>query len=60
MFFFFQFEYLYLSRDVRRRGEYSTLKSRKWCMVSIWQIWGDKEFLSFIGGKGNESRHLVF
>jgi len=30
------------------------------CMVSIWQIWGDKEFLSFIGGKWNGSRHLVF
>ena len=28
--------------------------------VSIWQTWGDKEFLSLISGKENESRHLVF
>jgi len=31
---------------VRHRGEYSTSSN-----VSIWQIWGDKKFLSFIGGK---------
>jgi acetyl-CoA carboxylase alpha subunit len=43
---------------VRRRGKYSTLS--KMCMVSIWQIWGDKKILSFVGGKWNGSRHLVF
>jgi len=26
----------------------------------IWQIWGDKKFLSSIGRKWNGSRHLVF
>jgi hypothetical protein len=30
------------------------------CIVSIWQIKKDKEFLSFISGKWNEIRHLVF
>jgi len=29
-------------------------------MVSIWQMWGDKKILSFVGGKWNGSRHLVF
>jgi hypothetical protein len=40
---------------VRRRGGYSTSSN-----VSICQIWGDKKILSFISGKWNESRHLVF
>jgi len=30
------------------------------CIVSIWQIKKDKEFLSFISGKWNGIRHLVF
>jgi hypothetical protein len=29
-------------------------------MVSIWQMWGDKKILSFVGRKWNGSRHLVF
>ena len=38
----------------RRRGEYSTFKTRKKCMVSIWQMWGDKKYclLSVENGTG--------
>jgi len=44
---------------VRREGEYFHFKS-KMCNIYIWQIWGDKKFLSFISEKWNGSRHLVF
>jgi hypothetical protein len=40
---------------VRRRGD----RPPHSMDVCIWKIWGDKEFLSLIGGKIEWSRHLV-
>ena len=50
---------------VRRRGD---RPPHSWCVSGkygktrkcIWKIWEDKEFLSFISGKIEWSRHLVF
>jgi len=44
---------------VRRRGEYICPTLNLKCKP-IWQIRGDKKFLSSIGRKWNGSRHLVF
>jgi hypothetical protein len=44
---------------VRRRGENISPTLNLKCKP-IWQIWGDKKFLLFIGRKWNGSRHLVF
>jgi len=41
---------------VRHRGDRLPLKK----MVSTWQIWRDKEFLSLINKIWTRSRHLIF
>ena len=74
LFFFSQYvkhQYLFLSllfsslliyvAHVRLRGENMIFILNLQCKsISMWQIWGDKKFLSLIGGKWNGSRHLVF
>ena len=59
MFFYFLLLWNAIAR-VRRRGEIGSTLNLKCIYLSIWQIWGDKKFLSFINETWNRSRYLVF
>jgi hypothetical protein len=43
---------------VRRRGE--NIHLQNWYLNVMWQMWRDKEFLSFISENWNGSRYLAF
>ena len=61
--FIYTFRVVYnIVARVRRRGENIVfiLNLGMYLYLSMWKIWGDKKFLSFIGRKWNGSRHLVF